>query len=73
MDQNIAAIVAEAERLPAAERIRLVEQLLVTLDKPDLDIDTAWVVESERRLDAYLAGGAEAVDAADVLAKYAKP
>ena len=73
MDQDIAAIVAEAERLPAADRIRLVEQLLVTLDKPDPDIDTAWADESERRLDAYLTGGFQAVDAADVLAKYFKP
>jgi putative addiction module component (TIGR02574 family) len=73
MDQDIAAIVAEAERLPASDRIRLVEQLLVTLDKPDPKIDNAWAVESERRLDAYLAGGSEAVDAADVLAKYPKP
>jgi putative addiction module component (TIGR02574 family) len=72
MDQEIAAIVAEAERLSAADRIRLVEQLLVTLDKPEAEIDTAWAVESERRLDAYMAGESKAVDAVDVLAKYAK-
>jgi putative addiction module component (TIGR02574 family) len=73
MDQEIAAIVAEAERLSAADRIRLVEQLLVTLDKPDPGIDSVWAEESERRLDVYLAGGIKAVDAADVLAKYVKP
>ena len=60
-------------RLSAADRIRLVERLLETLDKPDPDVDAAWADESERRLDVYLAGGSRAIDAANVLAKYAKP
>jgi putative addiction module component (TIGR02574 family) len=70
MNTRIEAIVEEAERLSAADRIRLVEHLLATLDKPDPDVDQAWAEESERRLDAYLRGKTTARDAKDVLAKH---
>jgi putative addiction module component len=39
----------------------------------DPDIDRLWADEGERRLDAYLRGGAKARDANDVLAKHLKP
>jgi putative addiction module component (TIGR02574 family) len=73
MTNRIADLAQEAEKLPAADRIRLVEHLLGSLDKPEPDIDAAWAEESERRLDAYLAGEASARDADEVLAKYLKP
>jgi putative addiction module component (TIGR02574 family) len=73
MNPRITSIAEEAERLPAADRIKLVEHLLATLDKPDPEIDRAWADESERRLDAYLRGETTAHDAKDVLAKYLKP
>jgi putative addiction module component (TIGR02574 family) len=62
-----------AERLPAADRIKLVEHLLATLDKPDQEVDQAWAEESERRLDAYVRGETTARYARDVLAKHLKP
>jgi putative addiction module component (TIGR02574 family) len=68
MNTRTALIAAEAERLPAADRIKLVEHLLTTLDKPDPEIDQAWIEESERRLDAYLRGETTARDAKDVCA-----
>jgi len=73
MNTSITSITEEAERLPAADRVRLVEHLLATLDKPDPEIDRAWAEESERRLDAYLRGDTTARDAKDVLAKHLKP
>lgn len=73
MNKRTTSLAEEAERLPAAERIRLVEHLLTSLDKPDAEIDRAWGEESERRLDAYLRGETTARDAKDVLAKYLKP
>lgn len=63
----------EAGNLPAADRIRLIEFLLASLDKPDPDIDRIWADEGERRVDAYLRGDAKARDAKDVLAKHLKP
>jgi putative addiction module component (TIGR02574 family) len=73
MNTRIRAITEEAERLPAADRVRLVEHLLATLDKPDSDIDHAWAEECERRLDSYLRGETTALDAEDVLAKHLTP
>jgi putative addiction module component (TIGR02574 family) len=73
MNKHVKSIAQEAERLPAEDRIKLVEYLLSTLDKPDPEIDKAWGEESERRIDAYLRGEMPARDAADVLAKHLKP
>jgi putative addiction module component (TIGR02574 family) len=73
MNTRTEAIAQEAERLSADERIRLVEHLLATLDRPDPEIDRAWADESERRLDSYLRGETTARDANDVLAKHVKP
>ena len=67
------SIAEEAERLPVDDRIRLVEHLLSTLDKPDPEIDQAWAAEGELRLDAYLRAETTARDAQDVLGKHLKP
>jgi putative addiction module component (TIGR02574 family) len=73
MNKRTTSLTQEAERLPAPDRIRLVEHLLATLDKPDAELDRAWAEESEQRLDAYLRGETTARDANDVLAKHLKP
>jgi putative addiction module component (TIGR02574 family) len=73
MNERMTTLAEEAERLPAPDRIKLVERLLTTLDKPDAAIDRAWAEESERRLEAYLRGEETARDATDVLGKYLKP
>jgi putative addiction module component (TIGR02574 family) len=43
----------QALTLSAAERVALVEQLLVSLDEPNKAIDTLLADEVERRIDAY--------------------
>jgi putative addiction module component (TIGR02574 family) len=68
-----ASIIKDAEQLPPIERIKLVEHLLDTLDKPDPEIDAVWADESERRLEAYLCGEAKTLAATDVLARHLKP
>ena len=73
MNARATSLAEEAERLPPADRIEIVERLLNSLDKPDPVIDKAWADESERRLDEYLAGGEPGLDAEEVLAKYLKP
>jgi len=72
MTNRATSLAEEAEKLPVPDRIRLVEHLLASLDKPEPDIDAAWAEEGERRLDAYLAGETAARDADEVLAKYLK-
>jgi putative addiction module component (TIGR02574 family) len=73
MNARFEALAKEAETLSAADRIRLVEFLLASLDKADADIDRIWAGEAERRLDAYLASETKAHDANDVLSKHLKP
>lgn len=38
--------------LKATEKIQLVELILDSLDKPDLEIQNEWIAESEKRFDA---------------------
>lgn len=50
MAHDIDRLVEEARRLPDDERIRLVEQILATLDaETDSDLAEAWSEEIERR------------------------
>jgi putative addiction module component (TIGR02574 family) len=70
MNARTRSLAEEAERLPPAERIQLVERLLDSLDRCDPEIDRAWAEECERRLDAYLSSDIAARDADEVLAKH---
>jgi hypothetical protein len=73
MNERVRSLAEEAARLPAPDRVRLVELLLATLDKPDPEIDRAWVEECRRRRERYLRGEATTLDAEEVLARYLKP
>jgi putative addiction module component (TIGR02574 family) len=48
MPLPIETIVAEALSLPAAQRARLIEKLISSLDV-DPDVEEAWAIEVERR------------------------
>ena len=52
------------------ERIRLVEAILYSLDKPDMDIEKSWIVESEARYGAYKRGELEAYDWDEIKKRY---
>lgn len=50
-------LVAQAERMPLAERELLVDRLRQTLPHAmDAEIEAAWIEEAERRLDAVERG-----------------
>ena len=70
MTEQADDLVERARRLPAAERIGLVEEILATLDQPDAEIDRLWAKEAEDRLAAFRRGEIGAVDLDAVLAKY---
>lgn len=59
---------AEALKLAAAERTRLVEQLLVSLDE-DSKIENAWAVEIEKRIKDADNGTVQLLPVADILAQ----
>jgi putative addiction module component (TIGR02574 family) len=62
-----------ARNLPAQDRLELIEQLLDSLDHPDLALDQRWAKEAEDRLAAYRRGEIKAVPLQDVIAKYKFP
>ena len=61
-------IEAAALQLAPAERAKLAERLLVSLDEDD-EILASWVEEAERRGDAYDRGEMEAIDFDESLAR----
>ncbi len=55
-------LLAEALGLPEAERAELTAELLASFDGPaDLDIDTAWAGEIDRRTAKILSGESQGV------------
>ena len=67
MNDHIKKLTAEAAKLSPLERAELVEGILSSLDKPDSDIDRAWAVEAQDRLQAYERGEIEAFDFDEVV------
>jgi putative addiction module component (TIGR02574 family) len=59
-------IVALALKLEPAERFKLVDEVLHSLDRPDPEIDRIWLDEAERRLAAYRAGRVKGIPAEDI-------
>jgi putative addiction module component (TIGR02574 family) len=51
----------EALKLKPVEKAHLAELLLVSLDRPDSEIEQKWVEESEQRYDAYKRGGIQGI------------
>jgi putative addiction module component (TIGR02574 family) len=57
MSQTTEEIIAAALKLPPESKAKLADELLASLDGPEqAEIDNAWAVESERRIDEYDAG-----------------
>lgn len=59
---------AEILNLPAADRSRLAERLLMSLEEDD-EIMAAWRAEAERRADAFERGEIEAADFEEAMAR----
>lgn len=62
------ALEKQARKLPAAERERLAERLLVEMKHEALtSVDEAWVVEAERRFSAWKRNATKTVSAEKAL------
>ena len=68
MSATVEALEAEALQLSTADRGRLVERLIASLDI-DPDIEEAWAVEVERRNAEIESGSAVLVPGPEALAK----
>ena len=62
----------KAMGLQPVERIRLVEAILYSLDKPDLDIEQSWIVEAEARYEACRRGELGTSDWDEIKKRYVR-
>ena len=60
----------EALSLKPLDKIQLIDELLLSLDTPNKELDEIWVDEAERRIEAYETGKTQASDVRTVLTKY---
>jgi len=60
----------EALLLKPLDKIRLIDELLLSLDIPNKELEQVWIEESERRIKAYDTGKIKATDLYEVLSKY---
>ncbi|MBU1054330.1 MAG: addiction module protein [Proteobacteria bacterium] len=68
--ESIDQLAKKAIELRPIERIRLVEAILYSLDKPDPDIEKSWIAESEARYEAHKRGELEAIDWDEIKKRY---
>jgi putative addiction module component (TIGR02574 family) len=68
--KSVDQLAKKAMGLRLTERIRLVEAILYSLDKPDPEIEKSWVAESEARHKAYTRGEIEAIDWEKIRKRY---
>ncbi|MDH4188627.1 MAG: addiction module protein [Betaproteobacteria bacterium] len=70
MSEATKTLSMQARKLSPSERLKLVDEILASLDEPDASIDRLWAKEAEDRLAAYRRGDIKAIPLEQVLAKY---
>lgn len=70
MGDTVESVINQALGLPSLERALVAEQLLLSLDRPDSEIDELWAKEAEARIDALNRGELRKVSADEVFGKY---
>lgn len=68
--ESLDQLAKKAIELQPLERIKLVEAILFSLDKPDPEIEKSWVAESEARYEAYKRGEIEVKNWEEIKKKY---
>jgi len=68
--ESVDKLVKKAIGLKPVERIKLVEAILYSLDKPDPEIEKSWIAEAEARYKAYKKGEIEATDWDEIKKRY---
>lgn len=63
-------LIQEIEKLPPAERVRLIDMVIRDTIKPDAEIERIWIKEAESRWAAFERGEVEAVPYESVMTKY---
>jgi putative addiction module component (TIGR02574 family) len=68
--ESVEQLARKAGDLEPADRLRLVEAILFSLDKIDPDIEQGWIAEAEARYEAYRRGEIQAVDWEEIKRRY---
>jgi len=68
MQTQFETLEAEALKLTVAERAKLAEHLIASLDE-DSEIEGAWAAETDRRIAEIEAGTAQLIPAAEAIAR----
>jgi hypothetical protein len=68
MSKPLEAIESEALNLPQADRSRLIDRLIASLEQ-DPEWESAWSAEADRREDRIVRGEAAWVSGADAIAR----
>lgn len=63
-------VLRDALTLKPTEKAELIDKLLSSLDKPDVELEAVWAKEAESRIDAYERGAIKAVALEKVLERY---
>jgi putative addiction module component (TIGR02574 family) len=63
-------IYSQVKSLPLKDRVRLVDYIYSTFDKPDPSIEAAWTREVKNRIKAVKAGKMKLIPASKVLSKF---
>jgi putative addiction module component (TIGR02574 family) len=67
MSATLNEILPLTRELDLADRAKLAEDLLSSLDEPsEIEVEKLWIEEARRRLAAYRAGQVEAIPAEEV-------
>ncbi len=66
-------ILASIRSLDDLEKLRLVDEILTQLDKPDQELDRVWAEEAQKRWNAYKAGKIETVSYEEIMSPYRRP
>lgn len=67
---SLHSVKKEAMSLSPLEKVKLLDSIIESLNKPNPDIEKFWVEESEKRYKAYKAGKIKAIPAEEVFKKY---
>lgn len=63
-------LVQEIEKLPPADRVRLIDKVIRDTIKPDAEIEKVWIKEAEARWRTFELGETESVPYETVMARY---
>lgn len=64
------SIKEEVLALKPIEKLQLIDELLLSLDRPNKDFDEIWAEEVEKRIDAYDKGQILNIEAKEAFKRY---